>query len=113
MINVISGAISRTDNWGYICDNDSRFVDGQISEKNPGYNEMTVLYWSWKNQTADYVGLVHYRRYLAMRKGHNLPNNQGVRLKHVLTEEQAIELLERYDLLLPKKRHYYIQSLKT
>ena len=45
-----------------------------ISEKNVNYSEMTALYWVWKNElsgsedfeTAEYIGMCHYRRQLAL-----------------------------------------------
>lgn len=39
-----------------------------ISEKNPFFCELTGLYWAWKNLSAEYIGLVHYRRYFAGRR---------------------------------------------
>ena len=44
-----------------------------ISEKNPYYCELTVLYWAWKNlrrlyPDVKYVGHFHYRRYLAFNE---------------------------------------------
>ena len=50
---------------GYQPDNEGE----NISEKNPYYSELTAIYWAWKNLKADYIGLVHYRRYLGMKHG--------------------------------------------
>lgn len=43
-----------------------------ISTKNPLYNEMTTVYWAWKNYSdlgnPDYIGFMHYRRHFIFKE---------------------------------------------
>lgn len=74
-----------------------------ISKKNPNYNELTAIYWAWKNlKNVDAIGLVHYRRYFSIHGKRRLDN--------VISKRDANRLLSNYDVVLPKKRHYYIES---
>lgn len=73
-----------------------------ISKENAHYNELTAIYWGWKNLDVDALGLVHYRRYLSLNKKKSLDA--------VLSERQAQDLLQQYDIILPQKRNYYIET---
>lgn len=74
-----------------------------ISAKNPNYNELTAVYWAWKNlKDVDAIGLVHYRRLFFDSKPYNLNN--------VISVENVEDLLTKYDVILPKKRNYYIET---
>lgn len=73
-----------------------------ISVKNAHYNELTAIYWAWRNLDADAIGLVHYRRYLSLHKQKDLTS--------VLDQAQTESLLQDHDIILPKKRNYYIES---
>ncbi len=88
-----------TDLSGYIGDNTGE----NISSKNRNYCELTALYWVWKNITADYIGLAHYRRHF--RGSINSDKWHGI-----LTKQQAEKLLKEYDVILPKQRNYYIET---
>lgn len=74
-----------------------------ISAKNPYYCELTGLYWAWKNLKADYLGLVHYRRYFSKGKTKN-------KKERILTQPDYEKLLKDTDIILPKPRHYWIET---
>ena len=61
------GLISK-ENFQWLTDNMIGDNTGDnISYKNLKYNELTALYWAWKNYEElgdpDYIGLMHYRRH--------------------------------------------------
>ncbi len=94
------GAEGKSFDFGYQKDNEGE----NISSRNPGYCELTGLYWAWKNLDADYIGLVHYRRHFSSGRGKN-------EWERVLTYEDLQPYLGKVKIFVPKKRRYYIESL--
>lgn len=73
-----------------------------ISEKNGLYCEITALYWGWKNLDAESLGLCHYRRYF---------REPGK--KEPICRKTLEKLLQEAPVILPKKRHYWIETGKS
>ena len=68
------------------------FFDNQgdnISEKNKYFCELTAIYWIWKHDHSDYVGIEHYRRQFLY--GNNL-----------ISKDEILSLLSRYDMIVSK-----------
>ena len=99
------GAEGKTKIEEYTQDN----TGNNISLKNPYFCELTGLYWAWKNLEAENIGLVHYRRYFTNKK--KIPKEENEKFKIVLTQKETEELLKKTDIILPKKRKYYIENL--
>lgn len=85
---------------GFVGDNTGE----NISEKNATFCELTGIYWARYNLEADYIGLAHYRRHFSLKKS-------GDKWASVLTAAQAEQLLKNCDVVLPKKRNYYIETV--
>ena len=93
---------------GYTPDN----TGDNISEKNPYYCELTGLYWAWKNLPADVIGLVHYRRYMGKKNGIvGLIQRYRDPLGSILDGKDIEKLMKKSDIILPKRRKYYIETL--
>lgn len=64
-----------------------------ISDKNPGYCELTGLYWAWKNLPDERtIGLVHYRRLFRA------------------SPREMEAALDGADCILPSPRNYFIET---
>lgn len=83
--------------------------DGEnISLLNSGFCEITGLYWLWKNLDADVYGLAHYRRYFKSADSSVLLKGEKV-----ASSKEISEYLDTFDIVLPNKRNYWIESVKS
>lgn len=91
---VFVGAKSSNSTLSYQRDDDGE----NISNENNLYCELTGVYWAYKNLSADYIGLNHYRRYFKYNG-------------HILTKKDAERLVKEKSIILPKKRNYFIETV--
>jgi hypothetical protein len=64
------------------------------------YVNWSIEFTIWKS------GLVHYRRYFS-------GSGEQLKGKRILAEEETLKYLEEFDILMPKKRRYYIETVAS
>lgn len=66
-------------------------VEENISLKKNRLSELTVQYWAWKNFSADYYGLCHYRRYLSFGDNKNSNRNSYQEVSEIAISEKSLK----------------------
>ncbi|MEG0308129.1 MAG: DUF4422 domain-containing protein [Clostridium sp.] len=94
---------------GYAGDN----TGDNISSKNANFCELTGLYWAYKNLKCDYIGLCHYRRYFTLKSNIEIVKERNNKFSLIPSTEEIKKLMNSYDVILPKKRNYYIETVKS
>lgn len=80
-----------------------------ISALNTQYSELTGLWWMWRNDNADYKGLVHYRRHFATAD--SVRKHARDRFDRIATEKDFRSALAEAPVIVPKRRDYVIETV--
>ena len=87
---IIHAGRALNEDLGYLGDN----TGDNISHLNLYINEITALYWMWKNTNHTVIGLAHYRRFFTEEA------DSSFAYEKILSKDAALKLLERYDIIV-------------
>jgi hypothetical protein len=83
-------------------------VGDNISKRKPHFDELSALYWGWKNLSGDYFGLYQYRRYLNFHpqttSNHVSRKANSANISYLssdLQHERILEILQICDIVVP------------
>lgn len=85
-----AGHAAAKENFGYLADD----TGDNISELNLYLNEVTALYWMWKNTSHAIVGLNHYRRFFTEA------SDTTFAAEKILSREAAEKILHDFDIIV-------------
>jgi len=90
-------ALAQND-FGYLGDDTGE----NISRLNTFLDEITALYWIWKNTAHTHTGIVHYRRFFTSND--DLPcfadENKFFSAKDILSAAEIVQILRDYDIIV-------------
>ena len=69
-----------------------------IRRLNPFLDEVTALYWIWKNTSHTHTGFVHYRRFFTSDD-----NQKNFDAEKILSAEKILNLLNEYDIIVQQE----------
>ena len=86
-----AGHAHATEDFGYRGDD----TGDNVSDINLYINELTALYWFWKNTSHTIVGLCHYRRFFTT-------GNETFAYEKILTQADALKILRTHDIIVSR-----------
>ena len=97
-----AGHARAKNDFGYIGDD----TGDNISRLNPFLDEVTALYWIWKNTNHTHTGFVHYRRFLTSNSNQKcyLSGVYYFNIKNLLSESEILKILSEYDIIVHTER---------
>lgn len=107
-------ALAKND-FGYLGDD----TGDNISRLNIFLDEVTALYWLWKNTSHTHAGFVHYRRFLTKKFQPEFADNRQLFLaEDILSSQEICQILNEYDIIASKAfssnfRQYELFLLST